>query len=80
MQHRQKRAFQIAFTRRQILLTHILLEVSDHHLLNSGVVSRFIFEHYLECTETAMALAVLTVGADTNINVPNFPWFHPIAC
>ena len=35
--------FQVAVTRRKILLTHILLEVSDHHLLKPGVVSRFSF-------------------------------------
>ena len=42
-------------------------------MFKSGVVSRFTTsEHYLECTETAGALAVLTVEAENNMNIQNF--------
>ena len=48
-----------------MLLASLLFLVPDHHMFKSGVVSRFTAsEHYLECTETAKALAVLTVDAE----------------
>ena len=73
---------QLSFTRRNA--SHDVSATSiGPPCCESGVVSRFTsFGQYLECTETAMASAVLTVEADGNIQSPEFPrrvWFHPIA-
>ena len=73
-----------------MILTNFLFQRSDHHLFKSGVVSRFtLFEQYLECRATAMALAVLTFEAADKMKYPEFPrvaasssqlWLHPIVC
>ena len=50
-----------------MLRTFFLLEVTDHHLSQSDVVSKFTLLNSLECTKTAKALSVPTVESDGNI-------------
>ena len=84
--------FKLPFTRREMLLAMLLLQVLDHHFFFQKVwcsLAMHSFEQYLECTETAMAFAVLTVGAVGNLNYPEFPrrvasssrlWFLSVCC
>ena len=50
----------MSVTRREMLLTYFLHRISHNHIFMFGPFSRFtFFEQYLDCTETAMASAVL---------------------
>ena len=50
-----------------MLRTIFLMEVTDHHLFQSDVVSNFTLANSLDCTKTAKALSVPTVESDGNI-------------
>ena len=65
--------FKLFFTGRDASHDFLLFQVSDHDMFLVWCSLAVPFsEQYLECTEAEMALAVLNVEADGNINSPEF--------
>ena len=65
--------FKLFCTRRDILLKNVVFEVPDNHLFQPGAVPRFTLLITILKTQTAMALAAVTVKANVSTH---FSIFH----